>query len=303
VIGKTVSHYRVLKRLGEGGMGVVYEAEDIRLGRHVALKFVVHKSLDRREAIERFEREARAASVLNHPNICTIYDVGEVDGHPFIAMELLEGTTLDVLLADGALAPARLLDIAVQVAEGLEAAHTRGVIHRDIKPANIFVTSPGRIKIMDFGLAKLAQSPAVEALLADSSESQPTVAQLTQPGSLPGTVSFMSPEQIRGEEVDARSDLFSFGTVLYEMSVGEPPFRGSTPAVILSAILERQPVPPLAHDPGLPPKLQDIILKALEKNREDRYSRRATCSRTSDSCCARSRAERTLSRGTSPSRG
>jgi serine/threonine-protein kinase len=270
MIGQTISHYRVLRVLGEGGMGVVYEAEDVRLGRHVALKFVVHKKLDRRETVERFEREARAASVLNHPNICTVHDVGEEGGHHFIAMELLEGESLDSLLTRGPLPVRRLLELATQIAEGLVAAHARGVIHRDIKPANVFVTSTGLVKIMDFGLAKILQSPAAESLTGSELELTQT-SDLTTPGLAMGTVSFMSPEQVRGEEVDARSDLFSFGALLYDMAVGEPPFRGSTPAVKLSGILERNPVPPLEIDPTLPARLQDIILKALEKNREERY--------------------------------
>jgi serine/threonine-protein kinase len=270
MIGQTISHYRVLRVLGEGGMGVVYEAEDVRLGRHVALKFIVHKALDRRESVERFEREARAASVLNHPNICTVYDVGEGEGRHFIAMELLEGESLDALLTRGPLPVRRLVELALQIAEGLIAAHSRNVIHRDIKPANIFVTSAGFVKIMDFGLAKILQSPAAEALTASDSEVTMT-SDLTTPGLAMGTVSFMSPEQLRAEEVDARADLFAFGAVLYDMAVGEPPFRGPTPAVTLSRILERPPVPPLEKDPTLPLKLQDIILKALEKNREERY--------------------------------
>jgi serine/threonine-protein kinase len=270
MIGQTISHYRILRLLGEGGMGVVYEAEDVRLGRHVALKFVVHKKLDRQETVERFEREARATSVLNHPNICTIHDVGEEGGHHFIAMELLVGESLEALLARGPLPVRRLLELALQIAEGLVAAHARGVIHRDIKPANVFVTSTGLVKIMDFGLAKILQSPAAEALTAAESEVTQT-SDLTTPGLAMGTVSFMSPEQIRGEEVDARSDLFSFGSLLYDMAVGQPPFRGSTPAVKLAGILERNPVSPQEINPGLPAKLQDIILKALEKNREERY--------------------------------
>jgi len=251
-------------------MGVVYEAEDVRLGRHVALKFVVHKKLDRQETVERFEREARAASVLNHPNICTVHDVGEEGGHHFIAMELLEGENLDALLTRGPLPVRRLLELAMQIAEGLVAAHGRGVVHRDIKPANVFVTSTGLVKIMDFGLAKILQSPAAESLTASESELTQT-SDLTTPGLAMGTVSFMSPEQVRGEEVDARSDLFSFGALLYDMAVGESPFRGTTPAVKLAGILERNPVPPQEVNPGLPAKLQDIILKALEKNREERY--------------------------------
>jgi serine/threonine-protein kinase len=270
MIGQTISHYRVLRLLGEGGMGVVYEAEDLRLGRHIALKFVVHKKLDRQETVERFEREARAASVLNHPNICTVHDVGEEGGHHFIAMELLEGESLDALLTRGPLPVRRLLELGAQIAEGLVAAHSRGVIHRDIKPANVFVTSTGFVKIMDFGLAKILQSPAAESLIGLESEVTQT-SDLTTPGLAMGTVSFMSPEQVRGEDVDARSDLFSFGALLYDMAIGEPPFRGSTPAVKLAGILERSPVPPLEANPTLPARLQDIILKALEKDRENRY--------------------------------
>jgi eukaryotic-like serine/threonine-protein kinase len=249
-------------------MGVVYEAEDVRLGRHVALKFIVSKALDRPDRVVRFEREARAASVLNHPNICTIHDVGEAEGHHFIAMELLEGKNLDVLLKHGALPVKQLLEIATQIAEGLTAAHSRNVIHRDIKPANIFVTSAGFAKIMDFGLAKVLQ--AAESLTGAESDATVTSG-LTTPGITVGTVAFMSPEQSRGEEVDARSDLFSFGSLLYNLAVGVPPFRGPTAAVIFSQILERNPIPPLDLDPTLPPKLQDIILKALEKDREERY--------------------------------
>jgi serine/threonine-protein kinase len=268
MIGQTISHYRILRVLGEGGMGVVYEAEDVRLGRHVALKFIVHKALDRPDRVVRFEREARAASVLNHPNICTIHDVGESEGRHFIAMELLEGKSLDAILTHGPLPIRQLLDIAVQIAEGLTAAHARNVIHRDVKPANVFVTSSGFAKIMDFGLAKILQ----QAESLTGSEADATVTSgLTTPGITVGTVAFMSPEQARGEEVDARSDLFSFGSLLYNMALGAPPFRGPTAAVIFSGILERNPVPPLDVDPTLPPRLQDIILKALEKDREQRY--------------------------------
>jgi eukaryotic-like serine/threonine-protein kinase len=268
VIGQTISHYRILRVLGEGGMGVVYEAEDVRLGRHVALKFIVHKALDRPDRVVRFEREARAASVLNHPNICTIHDVGESEGRHFIAMELLEGKSLDAMLTHGPLPIRQLLDIAAQIAEGLAAAHSRNVIHRDVKPANVFVTSSGFAKIMDFGLAKILQ----QAESLTGSEADATVTSgLTTPGITVGTVAFMSPEQARGEDVDARSDLFSFGALLYNMALGVPPFRGPTAAVIFSGILERNPVPPLDVDPTLPPRLQDIILKALEKDRGERY--------------------------------
>jgi serine/threonine-protein kinase len=268
VLGKTFSHYRVVKMLGQGGMGVVYEAEDTRLGRHVALKFVADRVLVP-ETVERFRREARAASLLNHPNICTVHDVGEAGGHHFIAMELLEGTTLERLLSQGPLPLERLLPLAIQVADGLDAAHSRGVIHRDIKPANIFVIAAGRAKIMDFGLAKFLQPPA--GSLVVPSDSQTTMPHLTMPGAPVGTVAFMSPEQVRGQELDARTDLFSFGMLLYTMAVGEFPFGGETPAVILSGILERPPVPPRERNPNLPEKLQDIILKALEKDRDHRY--------------------------------
>ncbi|PYQ32381.1 MAG: hypothetical protein DMF55_13355 [Acidobacteria bacterium] len=268
MIGEIVSHYRVLRVLGEGGMGVVYEAEDVRLGRHVALKFIVHKALDRPDRVVRFEREARAASVLNHPNICTIHDVGESEGRHFIAMELLEGKNLDTMLTHGPLPIRQLLEIAGQIAEGLAAAHARNVIHRDIKPGNVFVTSAGFAKIMDFGLAKILQ--AAESL-TDAESAATVTSGLTTPGITVGTVAFMSPEQARGEELDARSDLFSFGAVLYNMAVGAPPFRGPTAAVIFSGILERNPVPPLDIEPTLPSKLQDIILEALKKNREERY--------------------------------
>ena len=268
MLGKTFSHYRVVKMLGEGGMGVVYEAEDTRLGRHVALKFVQEKILVP-ETVERFQREARAASLLNHPNICTVHDVGEAGGYHFIAMELLEGVTLERLLTQGPLPLEKLLPLAIQVADGLDTAHGRGVVHRDIKPANIFVTSSGRAKIMDFGLAKFLQAPA--GSLVVPSDSQTTMTHLTRPGAPVGTVAFMSPEQLRGKELDARTDLFSFGTLLYAMATGELPFRGETAAVILSGILERAPVPPCEINPGLPEKLQDIILKALEKDRDDRY--------------------------------
>jgi eukaryotic-like serine/threonine-protein kinase len=271
MLGKTISHYLLLKVLGEGGMGVVYEAEDIRLGRHVALKFVAEKVLDLPETVERFEREARAASLLNHPNICTIHDVGAGEGYHFIAMELLEGTTLEKILAQGPLPPERLLPLAVQIADGLDAAHSRGILHRDIKPGNIFVTSSGRVKIVDFGLAKFLPSPATD-LLPSGSESQATMPRhLTLPGFPMGTVAFMSPEQARGEELDARSDLFSFGTLLYDMAVGEIPFPGTTLAVILSAIMEKPPAAPRERNPNIPEKLQDIILKALEKDRVNRY--------------------------------
>lgn len=267
LIGSTVSHYRVLRELGRGGMGVVYEAEDLKLGRRVALKFLPRDMAENAEALSRFQLEARAASALDHEGICTIFDVDDADGQPFIAMELLHGDPLSERLIARPMTMASVLDIATQIADALDAAHRRGIIHRDIKPANIFITSRGRAKVLDFGLAKLADPMHAAAAVAATAD-----AHLTSPGSAVGTVAYMSPEQARGEPLDARTDLFSFGAVLYQLATGKMAFEGPTSAVIFTKILgQESPPQPSTINPNLPPKLDEIISKALEKDRELRY--------------------------------
>src|SRR5580692_87047 len=266
MIGQTVSHYRILSKLGGGGMGVVYEAEDLRLGRHVALKFIPDHLAQNQVSLGRFTREARAASQLNHPNICTIHDIDDNGGAPFIVMEKLEGESLKQHIHGQALKIDELLDIAIQVADALAASHAKGIVHRDIKPANIFLTPNGQVKILDFGLAKLAKDGSVGTTTDSSLEES-----LTQVGVIPGTAVYMSPEQARSEDLDVRSDIFSFGVVLFEMATGKKPFTGTNVVTTLHAVINSKPASPRSINPSIAPELETIIGKAMEKDRDRRY--------------------------------